>query len=70
MPVLSVSIPKRKESILSVCALKYGVEAEVIERDEGPNLYVDLIGRTNKTMSVACEVGANVLDEVDKTTRF
>lgn len=70
MPVLSVSIPKRKESILSVCALKYGVEAEVIDRDDSDNLYVDLTGRTNKTMSVACEVGAEVIDEVDKTRRF
>lgn len=70
MPVLSVSIPVRKESILAIAALKYGVEAEVIDREIGSSvLYVDLTGRTNKTMSVACEIGADVLDEQDKMPR-
>ncbi len=70
MPVLSVSIPARKESVLGICALKYGVEANAIDRIPGEStLYVDLIGRENKIMSVACEVGAFIIEQNDKMPR-
>lgn len=65
MPVLSVLIKDRQEARMSVAACKYGVPAEVIDR-EGDAIYVDLFGSSDKTRRVAWEVGAEVLDEVDK----
>lgn len=70
MPVLSIAIPVQKESTLAIACVKYGVEAEVIDREIGATeIYVDLVGRTNKTMSVACEIGAEIIDEFDKMPR-
>ena len=65
MPVLSILIPKQDESRLAIAACKYGVPAEVIDRD-GDSVYVDLFGTTEKMTATANEVRHEVLAEVPK----
>jgi len=65
MPVLSILVPAHNEARVAIAALKHGVPADLIDRENG-QVYIDLFGTTAKTTAVAREVGAEVLAEVDK----
>jgi hypothetical protein len=62
MPVLSVRT--RALPTLSNVALKFGVQADVVDTD-GPDVYVDLIGSDYRILTVACRVRADILAYLD-----
>lgn len=65
MPVLSVSLPRRREAALHMAALKRGIEADHIDH-EGDVSYVDLVGARDKINEAAMEAGpVTVLDRSD-----
>ena len=66
MPVVSVSLPTRREQGLAVEAVKHGIEADLIDREDGTS-YVDLIGADDKiTLVLGKSVEVSVLDRLDK----
>lgn len=70
MPVLSITLPAAAVQPLAVKALLHGVEADLIDKDNG-TAYVDLIGSQEKIdLALAGFEQVEVIDTLDSVPHY